>query len=45
MVDFQPAGWHTVTPRIVTSDARGLIEFLKTVFGASGGYKSGPRER
>jgi len=33
-----PAGWHTVTPRIVVEDARGLVAFLKQVFGAGGEY-------
>lgn len=34
----QPAGWHTVTPRIVVPDARGLVGFLKNVFAACGDY-------
>jgi len=34
-----PDGWHTVTPRIVARDARGLVEFLKQVFGARGEYR------
>jgi len=33
-----PSGWHTVTPRIVTHNARGLVEFLCEVFGAVGEY-------
>ena len=37
--DFAPEGWHTVTPRIVTRDAKQLIEFLKHVFGATGEYR------
>lgn len=36
MSKFQPDGWHTVTPRIVTSDVRGLAEFVRAVFGAAG---------
>ena len=32
----QPDGWHTVTPRIVTREVEGLVEFLRQVFGASG---------
>ena len=31
-----PAGWHSVTPRVVVEDAAGLVEFLKRVFGATG---------
>jgi uncharacterized glyoxalase superfamily protein PhnB len=31
-----PAGWHSVTPRIVTDDITGLVEFLKRAFGATG---------
>ncbi|MEP6871869.1 MAG: VOC family protein [Anaerolineaceae bacterium] len=34
--DLLPAGWHTVTPRIVTRDVDGLVEFLRHVFGAVG---------
>jgi uncharacterized glyoxalase superfamily protein PhnB len=33
-----PAGWHSVTPRIVARDARGLVAFLSYVFGARGEY-------
>jgi PhnB protein len=29
-----PAGYHTVTPYLTVSDARGEIEFLKQAFGA-----------
>ncbi len=35
-----PKGWHTVTPRIVTSRARELVQFLKDVFDATGDYRS-----
>jgi len=34
-----PEGWHTVTPRIVANDAKGLVEFLAQVFEASGEYR------
>jgi PhnB protein len=34
-----PAGWHSVTPRIVVEDAAGLVAFLKRVFDASGEYR------
>ena len=37
---FTPAGWHTVTPRIVVPEAERLVEFLKQVFGAAGDYRS-----
>ena len=33
-----PAGWHTVTPRLVVEDAAGLVAFLKRVFEATGDY-------
>jgi uncharacterized glyoxalase superfamily protein PhnB len=40
-----PDGWHTVTPRIVVHDAKGLVEFLKHVLGATGEYRpDGPSE-
>ncbi len=38
--NFQPAGWHTVTPRIIVHGAEKLVEFVKKVFGASGQYHS-----
>ena len=31
-----PAGWHTVTPRIVARHADQLVAFLRQVFGAEG---------
>lgn len=31
-----PAGFHTVTPRMVVSDAAAAVEFLRTVFGGVG---------
>lgn len=33
-----PAGWHTVTPRIVAHNALELVEFLSYVFSAIGEY-------
>jgi PhnB protein len=33
-----PGGWHTVTPRIVVRDAKGLVAFLGKVFSAAGDY-------
>lgn len=35
-----PAGWHTVTPRIVLHQAQQLVEFVKHVFRATGEYRS-----
>ncbi len=29
-------GFHSVTPRLVVADAGALVEFLRTVFGATG---------
>ncbi|WP_241293831.1 VOC family protein [Burkholderia stabilis] len=40
MPSFQPAGWHTVTPRIVVRDPENLIEFIRTVFHAQGEFRS-----
>ena len=31
-----PSGFHSVTPRIVVSDAAAAVEFLRTVFHGSG---------
>ena len=39
-VNFIPAGWHTVTPRIVVHQAQQLVEFVKHVFRATGEYRS-----
>jgi len=41
MKQGKPDGWHSVTPRIFTQDVAGLIEFLRTVFGAEGDIRSG----
>ena len=35
---FKPDGWHSVTPRIIVSDAAGLVEFIRQVFNATGKY-------
>jgi len=40
MTNAVPAGWHTVTPRIVVEDPAGLIAFLKRVFEAAGGLQA-----
>ncbi|WP_322085075.1 VOC family protein [Burkholderia sp. BCC1999] len=41
MATFQPAGWHTVTPRIVVPDPENLVEFIRTVFDACGEFRAG----
>lgn len=33
-VQSVPQGYHTLTPYLVVNDARGLIDFIKRVFGA-----------
>jgi uncharacterized glyoxalase superfamily protein PhnB len=33
---LKPDGWPTVIPRIFAADVAGLVDFLKTVFGATG---------
>lgn len=33
-----PAGWHSVTPRLVSHDADKLVEFLKQAFGGTGDF-------
>jgi uncharacterized glyoxalase superfamily protein PhnB len=35
-----PRGWHTITPRIFAEDARGLVTFVKRVFGGTGKYRA-----
>jgi PhnB protein len=36
MADRPPGGYHSVTPRMVVTDAGAQVEFLRAVFGASG---------
>jgi PhnB protein len=36
---FQPDGWHTVTPRIITSEAEELVRFVKKVFRGQGEFQ------
>jgi len=36
-----PAGYHSVTPRMVVSDLAGEVEFLRAVFDASGDLHDG----
>jgi PhnB protein len=35
-----PAGWHSVTPRLVVHDVARLVEFLKQAFGATGEFRA-----
>ena len=39
MTKSTPAGWHSVTPRLVVQDASGLVRFLKEAFGAAGEFR------
>ena len=34
-----PQGWHTVTPRLFAKDPKGLVDFLRHAFGATGTYE------
>ena len=38
VVRAAPAGWNTVTPRIVAHDASGLVQFVRDVFDDAGKY-------
>jgi uncharacterized glyoxalase superfamily protein PhnB len=40
IANYKPEGWHTVTPRIVVSDSKAFLQFLKQVFGAAGDYQA-----
>jgi uncharacterized glyoxalase superfamily protein PhnB/GNAT superfamily N-acetyltransferase len=40
--DFDPpAGFHSVTPRLVVRDAPGLVRFMRAAFGATGVERAG----
>ena len=41
MAAHQPSGWHTVTPRIVTSEVAALVAFLRHTFGGRGEVEEG----
>jgi PhnB protein len=41
MSQFQPDGWHTVTPRILVRDPENLIMFIKQVFYGRGEFRPG----
>lgn len=36
-----PAGYHSVTPRMVVSDVAATASFLRAVFGATGEFQEG----
>jgi PhnB protein len=38
MAESIPAGWHSVTPRLVVHDPAALVGFLRTAFGADGEF-------
>jgi PhnB protein len=38
MKRFQPDGWHTVTPRIITSRPEEMVRFVKEVFRGQGEF-------
>src|SRR5215510_7380292 len=38
--DFKPEGWPTVIARIVVPEAEEFVEFVKSVFQATGDYHS-----
>jgi uncharacterized glyoxalase superfamily protein PhnB len=39
MANFKPPDWPSVIPRIVVPDARGLVQFIQHVFGATGDFR------
>ena len=41
MNGYKPEGWTTITPRLVTGDVQGLVDFLRHVFGATGEVHAG----
>ena len=44
-VSAVPTGRHTVTPRLFAKDPAGLVDFLKSAFGASGEFRAdGPTD-
>ncbi len=38
MKRFQPDGWHTVTPRIITSEPEEMVRFVSKVFRGQGEF-------
>ena len=41
MKSYKPEGWTTITPRLITRDVQGLVDFLQRVFGATGEVQAG----
>ena len=41
MSSFAPDGWPTITPRLITPDVAGVVEFLREVFDGEGGAPNG----
>jgi uncharacterized glyoxalase superfamily protein PhnB len=41
MATDAPAGYHTLTPRMVVADVSGAVDFLRAAFGASGDIPDG----
>ncbi len=41
MTAHRPEGWPAVIPRVVTDDVSGVVEFVKSVFGARGDLCTG----
>jgi PhnB protein len=37
---WKPAGWHSITPRLVAADPALLVRFLKDAFGALGEFSA-----
>ena len=40
MTKFIPAGWHSVTPRLVAHDVARMVDFLKQAFGGTGDFRA-----
>jgi PhnB protein len=41
MASYLPEGRHSVTPRLITSDVAGLVDFIRLVFEAQGDHVPG----
>jgi len=39
MTSRQPDGWHTLTTRLVATDAERLVQFLRSVFHVTGDFR------
>jgi uncharacterized glyoxalase superfamily protein PhnB len=40
VMTFTPPGWRTVTPRIFVVDPKGVVEFIRAVFEATGEFRT-----